>query len=84
MVELGDKVRDTVTGFTGIAVCKSIYLQGCDRVAVQAPVIKNETPQEWVYIDEPILEVLKKQAIKQSPDSKLVGGWKPDNAKKPF
>ena len=84
MVNLGDKVRDEVTGFTGIAVAKITYLQGCDRIAVQAPVKKNEKPEDWVYVDLPQLEVIKKGAVKQLPNSKVVGGYKPDNAQKPY
>lgn len=82
MIELGDKVKDTVTGFTGIAVAKVTYLQGCDRFAVQAPVKKNEKPQEWQYFDEPQLKVIKKKKVKQG--KKDTGGWKPDSAQKNY
>lgn len=81
-IELGDKVKDTVTGFTGIAVAKVTYLQGCDRYAVQAPVKKNEKPQEWQYFDEPQLEVIKKKIVKQG--KKDTGGWQPDSAQKRY
>ncbi len=33
-IELGDKVRDTVTGFTGIAIGRAKWLYGCDRIVV--------------------------------------------------
>lgn len=36
MIELGNKVRDTVTGFTGIVVGKTIWMYGCERFAVQS------------------------------------------------
>ena len=78
MIELGDKVKDTVTGFSGIAVCRSTYLQGCVRFGVQGQVTKNEAPAEWQYFDEPQLKVVKKNAIKQG--NKKPGGYKPDNA----
>jgi len=32
---LGDKVRDKITGFTGIVTCRIEYLNGCLRVGVQ-------------------------------------------------
>lgn len=80
MINLGDKVRDKVTGFVGIAVCRSTYLNGCDRIAVQAPAKKNEKPLGWVYFDEPQLEVTRSKAIKRG--SKKTGGYKPDNAQK--
>jgi hypothetical protein len=31
---LGDKVKDNVSGFQGIIECYSEYLSGCDRVSV--------------------------------------------------
>ena len=34
-IELGDKVKDTVTGFTGIAVARTNWIAGCDRIIVQ-------------------------------------------------
>lgn len=80
MVRLGDKVKDKVTGFVGIAVCKTTYLQGCDRVGVQGVVKKNEKPMAWVYIDEPQLKVLKRKEINEG--KKITGGYKPDKAEK--
>lgn len=80
MINLGDKVKDIVTGFTGIAVCKTRYLNGCDRVGVQAPSKQNEKPIAWQYFDEPQLKALKKCAV--NPGNRVTGGYKPDNAEK--
>ena len=80
MVELGDKVKDTVTGYTGIAVCKATYLQGCDRIAIQSPVTKEGKKLDWEYFDEPQLVVVKKKVVKQG--SKVTGGWQPDAAER--
>ena len=41
MINLGDKVKDIVSGYTGIAVCRTSYLEGCDRIAIQAKVGKD-------------------------------------------
>lgn len=58
-IELGSKVRDPITGFTGIAVARVRYLAGCARVAIQPEWKKGEqrTP-DMEYFDEPLLEVL--------------------------
>lgn len=81
MVTLGDEVKDTVSGYKGIAVCKCSYLQGCDRIAIQAPIRKRgEKPLSWQYFDEPQLKVLKRKVIKQG--DKVTGGYKPDNAER--
>ncbi len=82
MIDLGDKVKDKVSGYVGIAVCRSSYLQGCDRISIQAIVKKNEKPLSWQSFDEPQLKVLKKCAVKQG--NKITGGWKPDSAEKNF
>ena len=75
MVNLGDKVRDMVSGFVGIAVAKTEYLQGCNRISVQAAVKKNEKPEEWQAFDEPQVKVIKRKVAKQG--SKKTGGYKP-------
>jgi len=76
MINLGDKVKDTITGFIGIAVSRTAYLQGCDRVGVQAPVKKNAKPEDPQFFDEPQLITIKKKVAKQG--NRRVGGYKPD------
>ena len=34
-IPLGSMARDTVTGFEGMVVCISMWLNGCDRLVVQ-------------------------------------------------
>ena len=64
-VELGDEVKDTVSGFAGIAVARHTYLQGCARISVQPPVNKDGTLPEERSFDEPQLEVKKPKVIKE-------------------
>jgi hypothetical protein len=64
MVNLGDKVKDVVTGLTGIAVGRTQYLQGCTRVAVQPQELKDGKPVEASWFDEPQLEIIEAGAIK--------------------
>jgi len=72
MVNLGDKVRDVVTGLTGIAVGRTQYLQGCARIAVQPQELKDGKPVEASWFDEPQLEVVEVGAIK--PKGEKPGG----------
>lgn len=62
MIELGDKVKDSVSGFIGIAISRHSYLQGCDRISVQPPFDKkqNKLPENQSF-DEPQLIALKKK-----------------------
>ncbi len=56
-IKLGAEVRDKVTGYSGIAVARTEYLQGCARITVQAKVKEDgEVPDELTF-DEPLLEV---------------------------
>lgn len=59
MIQLGDKVKDTVSGFEGIATGKIIWMNGCVRFAVQGKAKKGEKPDDVVWIDEPQLIVIK-------------------------
>lgn len=58
-IVLGSKVRDTVTGFTGIATSSHKYLNGCVRISVSPPVDKDGKMQEPQVFDVQQLEVLE-------------------------
>lgn len=59
--ELGQRVKDKVTGFSGIVVCISSYLTGCNRYAVQAQTLDRDGKiKEWQYFDEDLLLIAGK------------------------
>ena len=62
-VELGDEVKDKVSGFRGIAVAMHQYLQGCVRISVQPPTDKDGKMADTAAFDEPQIEVIKKNVI---------------------
>ncbi len=55
---LGSKVRDTVTGLTGIAVTRTEHLHKCDRCLVQPPCKDDGSIPPAYMIDGISLEVL--------------------------
>lgn len=60
-VELGDRVKDPVTGYSGIAHAITVWLNGCIRVAVQPEKLdKDGKPKDDRYFDQGALVVLKK------------------------
>jgi len=64
-VELGDKVKDPVTGYSGTAVAKTTWLYGCDRISVQQQGMDKEGnlfPTQ--SFDEPQLDVVKRKSVK--------------------
>ena len=73
MIKLGDKVKDTVSGFIGIATAKHSYLQGCDRISVQPSIDKDGKLPEVQAFDEPQLKVLKAKKVIRKKGSKPGG-----------
>lgn len=55
---LGQKCRDVVSGFTGIAVARTEWMNGCTRVTLQPPVNKEGALPEGQAFDEPNLMVV--------------------------
>jgi hypothetical protein len=63
-IELGDEVRDTITGFTGVVIAEHKWLHGCRRLSVQPRELKDGKPIEHQTFDEPQLEVVKRGAAR--------------------
>lgn len=65
-INLGDKVQDTVTGFKGIAIGRTTWLHGCDRLTVQPEGLTKEGKMfETQSFDEPQLIVLGSKKKKE-------------------
>jgi len=48
MIKLGEKVKDSITGFEGVATGRATYLYGCVRVLVESKKLKDGKPiEEW-------------------------------------
>ena len=87
-IELGSKVRDRVTGFTGIAVAATQWITGCRRITVQPEgTDKDGKVRETVCFDEPMLEVIQtpaKTKIQAHPQTATSpGGPRPAPARRP-
>ncbi len=68
MIELGDRVQDTVTKFKGIAMARAVWLHGCDRIAVQPQeIVEGRDIPDAIWFDEPVLRVMKKAAVANIP-----------------
>ena len=53
-IALGDKVKDKITGFTGIATGRAEYLTGCIRFYVERP--GKEPKADW-YDEERLIQL---------------------------
>ena len=74
MIKLGNKVRDNITGFTGIAVGRTEWLFGCSRIGIQATELKDGKPVETEWIDEQRVEVIEDLPRVISADSAATSG----------
>lgn len=57
MITLGNKVRDIVTGQTGIVTSRVEYINGCTQYCMTPPAVDNKR-EDGVYVDEAQLEVI--------------------------
>ncbi len=62
-IELGDRVKDVVTGFRGIVIAVTEWLQGCTTVTVRSEELKDGKPIDSISFDEPQLQILAKSIV---------------------
>lgn len=62
--DLGDKVKDKVTGYTGIIIGQTRWLYGCTRYTIQAQELKDGKPVEAISCDEAALDVVVPVEVK--------------------
>jgi hypothetical protein len=85
-IELGDQVRDTVSGFKGIAIGIVTWLHGCNRVIVAPKVGKDGKMIENQTFDEAQLEIIgKKNVTPATVKARKQGGekWTPQMKETP-
>lgn len=78
MIKLGDKVKDKITGFSGIAICRSQWLTGCARFTVQPQEMKDGKPVDAQTFDETQLLVVKSGAYEDGHQNDKKGGPRPE------
>lgn len=79
-IELGDRVEDVISGFTGIVTARTKYLESCDQVAIRPEKLGDKgelLKAEW--FDAPWVKVVKKgihkpKAAVETPAGKRVSG----------
>ena len=52
MIKLGDRVKDSITGFTGVAVSRTEYLYGCIHISVEGESHKDGQIAEVVFDEQ--------------------------------
>ena len=68
-VQLGSRVKDVITGFTGIAVGYSQWMYGCNRIVIEGEALKEGKPIGTQWFDEQRIETVEngENAVAVSP-----------------
>jgi hypothetical protein len=77
-VELGTKVRDTVTGYEGVATGATTWLNGCVRYAIQGDGRKDGIPVELYWADEQQIEAVEDKPLESAVEAGKTGGPRSD------
>lgn len=64
-IKLGDKVRDSITKFTGVCVGRYEYLNGCVRFEVQP----EKLGKEGLPVDSKVYDVQQLELVKAAATS---------------
>lgn len=55
-VTLGERYRDSFTGFEGVATSRTEFLYGCVRVCLEADTLKDDgTPKDAVFDEQRLM-----------------------------
>lgn len=66
-MKLGDTLTDSITGFTGVAIARTEWLNGCVRWTLQSKELKDGKPIGPECFDEPQLrECDTRQRLQQN------------------
>lgn len=83
MVELGDKVKESISGATGIVVARTVWLTGCVRISVQIGVNKEKGESIILCEDEERWKVISKGAYHKAQQGTAAAGPTPRVTKAP-
>jgi len=80
MVKLGSKVRDMISGYTGVATGRSDFLFGCAQIAIAPNKLDKEGKvMDVLWFDEQRVEVLKEAGPVVSSDNSASSGGPQNN-----
>lgn len=79
-IKLGDFCRDRLTGYEGIVVGITEWVNCCRHIGIKPRTLdKNGDPRESKWFDEPQVDLIEAQCFKPDPvDPAKTGGPVPD------
>ena len=61
---LGDLLKESVTGFEGVVMCVSLYSTGCLHYGLQSKKLKDDGQvNDWQYFDQSQLSLIEEKAV---------------------
>jgi hypothetical protein len=82
-IELGDTVKDRITGIEGVVMGHTRWLYGCDRITIQPQEVKDGKPAEMTTFDLPQLELVRKRVVASDVRTPRPGGPRPEPVRQP-
>lgn len=71
---LGEVLKDKITGFQGVAIGRTEYLTGCTHYGLCSQILKDGKPIEWEWIDEfRLVKVLGEPVLTRKGDTDVGG-----------
>jgi hypothetical protein len=72
-IKLGSRVKDSISGFTGIATARVEYMYGCARILIEAEQLRDGKHDDC-YFDEQRVVVLEERVPEVSTDNSATTG----------
>ena len=71
-IKLGDRVRDSITGFEGIVIAYTKWLTGCDRLSV----LPTELKKDGGLVGDEVFDITRLEKVEKrvSEETPPVGG----------
>lgn len=67
-IKLGDRVKEEISGLEGIVMGITKWLHACSHVGVKPVGLnKDGKPHDLAWFDEPMVTVVERGAVKDSP-----------------
>jgi hypothetical protein len=75
-IELGKRYKDSISGFVGIAVARTEWLHGCERITLQPTTDKDGKMMDTASFDAPqLIDIEQPLARVETPRA---GGPRPE------
>lgn len=75
MIKLGSKVKDSISGFSGIATGRSTYLHGCVHICITPQELHEAKLIGSQWFDEPqVMELVPDATSVAASDAQPTGG----------